>query len=218
MNKIKLLIVDDQAIIREGLQDIFQLDEDIQVVGLAENGEQAIQFCEKEHPDTLLMDVRMPVLNGVEATKIIKNRWPHIKIIILTTFQEIQFVTEALKAGAEGYLLKAIDPMDLISGVKLISYGGTFISKEIANLLIDQMNQPSTKKMTEENAAKRYGLTERETEVLRCLAEGMNNAEISSHLFLSEGTVKNYISNIYAKLDLHDRLKVARKAIDEGMV
>lgn len=218
MNKIKLLIVDDQAIIREGLQDIFQLDEDIQVVGLTENGEQAIQFCEKEHPDTLLMDVRMPVLNGVEATKIIKNRWPHIKIIILTTFQEIQFVTEALKAGAEGYLLKAIDPMDLISGVKLISYGGTFISKEIANLLIDQMNQPSTKKMTEENAAKRYGLTERETEVLRCLAEGMNNAEISSHLFLSEGTVKNYISNIYAKLDLHDRLKVARKAIDEGMV
>ncbi|MBY0123574.1 response regulator transcription factor [Bacillus sp. S/N-304-OC-R1] len=218
MNKIKLLIVDDQAIIREGLQDIFLLDEDIQVVGLAENGEQAIQFCEKEHPDTLLMDVRMPVLNGVEATKIIKNRWPHIKIIILTTFQEIQFVTEALKAGAEGYLLKAIDPMDLISGVKLISYGGTFISKEIANLLIDQMNQPSKRKMTEENAAKRYGLTERETEVLRCLAEGMNNAEISSHLFLSEGTVKNYISNIYAKLDLHDRLKVARKAVDEGMV
>ena len=218
MNKIKLLIVDDQEIIREGLQDTFLLDDDIYVVGLAENGEKAIQYCEKENPDIVLMDVRMPILDGVEATKIIKLKWPQIRIVILTTFQEIKYVKEALKAGAEGYLLKAIDPMDLIAGVKLVSRGGTFISKEIAHLLIEQMSQQTPKKIGGENQVNHYGLTERETEVLRCLAEGMNNTEISVRLFLSLGTVKNYISNIYAKLDLHDRLKVARKAIDEGMV
>jgi DNA-binding NarL/FixJ family response regulator len=214
MNKIKLLIVDDQEIIREGLQDSFLLDDEIQVVGLAENGGMAVLFCEKETPDVVLMDVRMPVMDGVEATKMIKQRWPHIRIVILTTFQDIQYVTEALKAGAEGYLLKAIDPMDLISVVKLIFSGGTFISKEIAQLLVQQMNEQKPKQIPEKD----YGLTERETEVLRCLAEGMNNAEISAHLFLSEGTVKNYISNIYAKFDLHDRLKVARKALDEGVI
>lgn len=206
--------MDDQEIIREGLQDSFLLDDEIQVGGLAENGEMAVLFCEKETPDVVLMDVRMPVLDGVEATKIIKQRWPHIRIVILTTFQDIQYVTEALKAGAEGYLLKAINPMDLISAVKLIFSGGTFISKEIAQLLVRQMHGPKPKQIPEKD----YGLTERETEVLRCLAEGMNNAEISAHLFLSEGTVKNYISNIYAKFDLHDRLKVARKALDEGMI
>jgi DNA-binding NarL/FixJ family response regulator len=214
MKTIKLLIVDDQEIICEGLHDSFLLDDEIVVVGLAENGEKAVQLCEKEQPDMVLMDVRMPVLTGVEATKIIKIRWPEIRIIILTTFQEIEFVTEALKAGAEGYLLKAIDPMDLLSAVKLVSSGGTFISKEIATLLINQMNEPKLKR----SPAKDYGLTERETEVLRCLAEGMNNAEISAHLFLAEGTVKNYISNIYAKFELRDRLKVARKAMDEGVI
>ncbi len=218
MNRIKLLIVDDQEIIREGLHDIFLLDGDIDVVGLAENGEQAVRYCEKEEPDIVLMDVRMPVLDGVEATRTIKRKWPQIRIVILTTFQEITFVTEALKAGAEGYLLKAIDPMDLIAGVKLIFRGGTFISKEIAHLLIEQISQQSPKKNEGECLANHYGLTERETEVLRCLAEGLNNTEISARLFLSMGTVKNYISNIYAELDLHDRLKVARKAIDEGIV
>ncbi|RUL49426.1 response regulator transcription factor [Lysinibacillus antri] len=217
MNRIKLLIVDDQEIIREGLQDTFLLDDDIDVIGLAENGEKAIQYCEKLKPDIVLMDVRMPVLDGVEATKIIKLKWPQIKIVILTTFQEIKYVKEALKVGAEGYLLKAIDPIDLIAGMKLISRGGTFISKEIAYLLIEQMSSEIPKKIVGENQ-NNYGLTEREMEILSCLAEGLNNTEISARLFLSLGTVKNYISNIYAKLDLHDRLKVARKAIDEGMV
>ncbi|TSI11078.1 response regulator transcription factor [Lysinibacillus sp. BW-2-10] len=217
MNRIKLLIVDDQEIIREGLQDTFLLDDDINVIGLAENGEKALQYCEKLKPDIVLMDVRMPVLDGVEATKIIKLKWPQIKIVILTTFQEIKYIKEALKVGAEGYLLKAIDPIDLIAGMKLISRGGTFISKEIAYLLIEQMNSEIPKKVVGENQ-NNYGLTEREMEILSCLAEGLNNTEISARLFLSLGTVKNYISNIYAKLDLHDRLKVARKAIDEGMV
>ncbi|SOC13430.1 LuxR family two component transcriptional regulator [Ureibacillus xyleni] len=217
MSKIKLLIVDDQEIIREGLQDTFLLENDIQVIELAENGEKAIQYCEKLSPDIVLMDVRMPILDGVEATKIIKSRWPDIRIVILTTFQDINYVTEALRAGAEGYLLKAINPVDLIAGIKLISRGGTFISKEIAHLLIEQMSTQTPKRTVVENPHN-YGLTEREMEVLSCLAEGLTNTEISARLFLSVGTVKNYISNIYAKLDLHDRLKVARKAIDEGMV
>ncbi|MBB6454964.1 DNA-binding NarL/FixJ family response regulator [Salirhabdus euzebyi] len=215
MKKIRLLIVDDQEIIREGLNDIFLLDDDIEVIGLAENGQKAIQFIEKEQLDIILMDVHMPMMDGVEATKIMKEKWPHIRIIILTTFREIELVTEALKAGAEGYLLKAIKPNDLIAGVKFISHGGTFISKEIANLLINQIKIAPVKELTK---GKNYQLTERETEVLTCLANGMNNGEIASHLFLSEGTVKNYISNIYSKFEIHDRLKVARKAIDEGVI
>ena len=217
MKPIQLLIVDDQEMIREGLHDCFLLDQEIHIVGLAENGEQAIRICDTDKPDIILMDVRMPVMDGVEATKIIKQRWPEIRIIILTTFREINYVTEALTAGAEGYLLKAIDPKDLIAGVKLVSHGGTFISKEIASLLIHQVQEPA-QDLDGKRAAKKYGLTERETEVLRCLSEGLNNAEISAKLFLSEGTDKNYISNIYSKFEVHDRLKVAKKAIDEGVV
>lgn len=213
MKKINLLIVDDQELIRDGLHDCFLLEEEIEVIGLASDGKAAIEFCEYHKPDLILMDIRMPVIDGVEATKQIKMKWPDIQIMILTTFREIEYVTEALKAGAEGYLLKGIEPEQLIKGVKLISYGGTLISKEIASLLIHQ-----TERQVNQQAIKEYKLTEREIEVLRLVAEGLNNQEISSNLFLSQGTVKNYISTIYSKFDLHDRLKVAKKAMDERII
>jgi DNA-binding NarL/FixJ family response regulator len=215
LETIKLLIVDDQDIIREGLHDIFEAVDGITIVDLAANGLEAIEICLEKQPDTILMDIHMPVLDGVEATIAIKEKWPHIRIIILTTFKEIDYVTEALKAGAEGYLLKAIEPIDLIAGVKLISHGGTLISKEIANVLLGQLDSstPPQKKQK-----KVYGLTEREMEVLHALAKGLTNAEIASYLFLSEGTVKNYISNIYSKFEISDRLKVANKAKEEGLI
>jgi DNA-binding NarL/FixJ family response regulator len=209
---IKLVVADDQEIIREGLFDVFEYEEEIEIVGLAANGKEAIEICVNKVPDTILMDIHMPVMDGVEATKIIKEKWPEMRVIILTTFQEISYVTEALGAGAEGYLLKAIEPKDLIAGVKLISHGGTLISKEIASLLINKMDNPKKK------PSKTYGLTEREIEVLGALADGLTNAEIAAHLFLSEGTVKNYISNIYSKFEISDRLKVANKAKEEGVI
>ncbi|WP_413303218.1 response regulator transcription factor [Bacillus sp. 1P10SD] len=212
---IKLAIVDDQEIIREGLFDIFDEVEGIEVLGLAENGLKAVEICTEKQPDTVLMDINMPVMDGVEATKAIKEKWPHIRVIILTTFQEITYVREALQAGAEGYLLKAIEPTDLIAGVQLISHGGTLISKEIANLLIGKMNPDAS---SPQKAGNSYGLTERETDVLRALASGLTNAEIAAHLFLSVGTVKNYISNIYSKFEISDRLKLANRAREEGVI
>jgi DNA-binding NarL/FixJ family response regulator len=209
---IKLVIADDQEIIRDGLYDVFEDEEEIEIVGLAANGRESIEICANRVPDTILMDIHMPVMDGVEATKVIKERWPDMRVIILTTFQEISYVTEALGAGAVGYLLKAIEPKDLIAGVKLVSHGGTLISKEIASLLIHNMDNPKKK------PSKSYGLTEREMEVLRALADGFTNAEIAAHLFLSEGTVKNYISNIYSKFEISDRLKVANKAKEEGVI
>lgn len=121
MKKIRLLLVDDQELIRESLAFVINTDEDIEVVGLAGNGEDAILKCEELQPHIVLMDIQMPILNGIEATKIIKQRWPHVKIIILTTFQEVDHVVQALTIGAEGYLLKAIHPKELISGIKHVN-------------------------------------------------------------------------------------------------
>lgn len=214
MKSIKLLIADDQEIIREGLHDLFEDETGIEIIGLARNGQEVIQICLEKQPDTILMDLHMPVMDGVEATKRIKSKWPHIRVIILTTFKEISYVTEALKAGAEGYLLKGIEPEDLSAGVKLISHGGTLISKEIASILVKQL-EPTSKDIKKSNS---YGLTGREIDVLRALARGLTNIEIADHLFLSEGTVKNYISNIYSKFEISDRLKVANKAKEEGLI
>ncbi|MFD2444932.1 response regulator [Bacillus sp. CGMCC 1.16607] len=218
MSLIKLLIVDDQEMIRESLNDVFEMDEGIETIGLAGNGQEAIQICSDHQPNIVLMDIRMPIMDGVEATKVIKQKWPNIRVIILTTFQEINYVTEALSAGAEGYLLKAIEPNDLIAGMKLIFHGGTLISKEIAQLMIEKMQPVASVASSQKKAVNPYSLTERELEVLKKLADGLNNAEIAANLYLSEGTVKNYISNIYSKFDIHDRVKLAMMARQEGII
>lgn len=211
MKKIKLLLVDDQELIRESLAFVINTDEDIEVVGLAENGEDAILQCEELQPHIVLMDIQMPILNGIEATKIIKQRWPHVKIIILTTFQEVEHVVQALTLGAEGYLLKAIHPKELISGIKHVNNEGSLLSQDLAKLLV---KQATSKDMGKEEAKHKYGLTEREEQILKCLAQGLSNKQISEKLFLSEGTIKNYISTIYHKLDVKDRFQAALKAKD----
>lgn len=227
MSTVRLLLVDDQELIRESLHIVLDMDPALEVAGMAENGEKAVQLCEQLQPDLILMDIHMPVMNGVEATQVIKQRWPDIKIIILTTFQEVQYVVDALSAGAEGYLLKAIHPRDLASGVKWVAEGNTLIPQDIAHMLITQLKAgnpvipaaagPADEADTTERF-KYYGLSEREVQVLQCISEGLNNREIAERLFLSEGTVKNYISNIYSKLDVRDRIQASRKAHDEGLV
>ncbi|MDQ0418415.1 DNA-binding NarL/FixJ family response regulator [Croceifilum oryzae] len=227
MEKVKLLLVDDQELIRESLHIILDLEDDFEVVGLAENGQDAVEFCKQVVPDVVLMDIHMPVLDGVRATQAIKKNWPHVRVIILTTFQEIQYVIDALTVGAEGYLLKAIHPRDLIMGIRLVYRGGTLISQEMAKFLMsdthpnESQDTDAGSHVSSDNVKKkvcRYDLTERELQVLRYLSDGLSNKEIAKKLYLSEGTVKNYISNIYSKLDVKNRLHAAKKAHSERIL
>lgn len=230
---VRVLLVDDQELIRESLHIVLDMDPEIEVVGMAENGKQAIDLCVEYEPNLVLMDIHMPEMDGVEATKEIKQRWPNIRVVILTTFQEVSFVVDALSAGAEGYLLKAIHPKDLVSGIKWVGNGGTLIPQDIARLLVTELRSDkaaadaaggsgaaakSDKLSAGIGKPDPYGLSERELQVLNCIAEGLNNREIAERLFLSEGTVKNYISSIYSKMDVRDRIHASKKAHDEGLV
>lgn len=227
MKDIKLLLVDDQDLIRESLHIVLDMDPDIEVVGLAENGRIALDMCESRSPNIVLMDIHMPEMDGVEATRRIKQRWPQIRVIILTTFQEIGYVVDSLSAGAEGYLLKAIHPKDLAAGIKWVHGGGTLIPQDIARMMVTEL-QGATAATTPPPAGQQraseapkhdpYGLSERELQVLHCIADGLNNREIAEKLFLSEGTVKNYISSIYSKMNVRDRMQATKKAQGEGML
>jgi len=223
MTKIRLLLVDDQELIRESLHIVLDMEPELDVVAMAENGRVAVEQCAIVQPDVVLMDIRMPEMDGVEATRRIKAQWPAVKVIILTTFQEIEYVLEALGAGAEGYLLKAIHPKDLAAGIRLVWRGGTLIPQDMARMLVQQLKDGTPVQPTDVEKASAvknstYGLSEREQQVLQCLSDGLNNREIAQKLFLSEGTVKNYISSIYSKLDVRDRFQAARKAHDEGVI
>lgn len=221
MEDIRVLIVDDQGLIRESLSIVLNMEEGLTVVGQAEDGKVAMQLCEDLLPDVVLMDINMPNMDGVSATKLIKERWPNMKVIILTSYQDVDYVVSALANGAEGYLLKSLHPRSLASSIRLVHSGGTLITKEMAaSLISSQMHKEDTSTQKNENGmhnlTKIYGLSEREVEVLKLLAQGLRNNEISERLFLSGGTVKNYISNIYAKLEVKGRREAADKAKSEG--
>lgn len=210
MAKIKVLLADDQELILESLQIVLSMEEDLDIVGLAKNGEEAIKGCEQFQPDLVLMDINMPVMDGVAATAVIKERMPAIKVIMLTSYKEVEYVLTALSHGAEGYLLKAIHPKDLAAGIRVVHAGGTLITQEMASKMIKSMNTaPAT-------ISNEYGLSARELEVLHKLASGLRNQDIAEALFLSEGTVKNYISTIYSKLNVRGRQEAIRKARGSG--
>ncbi|WP_309119579.1 response regulator transcription factor [Paenibacillus sp.] len=213
MEKVTVMIVEDQEIIRKSLGIVLNLQPDLEVVALAANGEEAVSLAARFDPSVILMDVRMPVMDGVRATELIKKAQPNAKVIMLTTFQDTEVVSDALQAGAEGYILKAIDPIDLASAIRLVSRGETMISREVAKALFARsLAAPTASKQSE------YGLTERETQVLTCISHGLSNRDIAEKLFLSEGTVKNYISSIYSKLNVHNRASALRKASEEKLL
>lgn len=215
---IKVLIVDDQELIRESLSIVLGGEEDFDIVGVAEHGQMAIEQTKKLSPDLILMDIHMPLMDGVEATRQIKSLFPNVRVMILTTFQELEYVRGALATGAEGYLLKAIHPRDLAAGIRLVHHGGTLITQEIAKQLIADWVNPLEQLKTEKNKKSSHGLTDREVEVLEELSKGASNREIARKLFLTEGTVKNYISNIYSKLEVTGRHKAVFKAREEGII
>ena len=192
---------------------LLRLEPDIQVIGLADDGLEAVEMAAKETPDLVLMDLKMPVLNGVEATRKIKELYPNVKVLVLTTYDDDEWVFDAIKAGASGYLLKDTPRDKLIQAIRGTVSGKTYLDPSIAGKVLQQVSAPQTHPGTMITGK----LTEREIEILRLIARGMNNADISSRLFLTEGTVRNYVSAILAKLEVSDRTQAAVIAIQHGL-
>ena len=215
--KIKVMITDDQRLMREGLKTILDLEEDITVVQLAENGRDVLNKIADSQPDVILMDIRMPVMDGVECTGIIKQQYPGIKVLILTTFDDDEFIIEALKNGAVGYILKDLSSEKLVGAIRDVYNGNSIMQPEIAAKVISHITG-AIKKPIHNNADiepnPKSDLTDRERDVLQLVGKGMSNIEIAKKLYISEGTVKNYISNLYGKLEVNDRSKLTLYAIN----
>jgi len=200
---IKVLIVDDQKILAEGIQSVLEVSEDIEVVGQAYDGFQALEQIEKNTPDVVLLDIRMPNMNGVVATKEIKNKFPLVKVIILTTFDDSDYILNAINYGASGYLLKDIGGTALIDAIKNAYKGDTILPVKIAKKITDAAMLVSSDK--EIKLKKAFAFSDREVEIALMLYEGFTNRQISSALNLSEGTARNYISAIYVKIGSENR-------------
>lgn len=210
---IRVVICDDQAIVRDGLELLLNLERDIEVVGLAEDGAEAVELAAQHQPDLALMDLKMPGMNGIEATRRIRARCPAVKVLVLTTYEDDEWVFDAIRAGASGYLLKDTPRANVLKAVRGTIAGQSFVDPQVTGKLLrqvaSQQTQPSTL-ITDK-------LTEREVDVLRLLAQGLSNADIAGRLYLSEGTVRNHVSAILAKLDVADRTQAAVLAIRHGL-
>ncbi len=210
---IKVIICDDQAIIRDGLEMLLKLERDIEVVGLAQDGAEVVELAAAHSPDLILMDLKMPGVNGVEATRRIRAQHPDMKILVLTTYDDDVWVFDAIRAGASGYLLKDTPREKVLEAIRGTASGQAFVDPTVAGKLLQQTAsqqvQPSTQ-ITDK-------LTGREEDVLRLMARGLSNAEIADQLYLSEGTVRNHVSAIFAKLDVSDRTQAVIIAIRHGL-
>jgi DNA-binding NarL/FixJ family response regulator len=209
MNIIKVLLVDDQSLIREGLKALLELEPDIEVVAEAENGRDAINLVAKFQPDVVLMDIRMPIMDGVAATKEIRSSFSDVKVLVLTTFDNDEYVTAALQNGAMGYLLKDTPSEELAVAIRAVKKGYTQLGPGIAAKLMTQFSSTATTNTNQTPPATLAELTPREKDVLRLIANGANNKEIAQQLFISEGTVKNHVTNILNRLHLRDRTQAA---------
>ena len=210
---IKVIICDDQAIIRDGLEMLLKLEKDIEVMGQAQDGAEAVEMVKKVPPDLVLMDLKMPGMNGIEATRQIRANFPQVKVLVLTTYDDDEWVFDAIRAGASGYLLKDTPREEVIKALKGTALGKTFVDPAVAGKLLHQVAgkqvQPATL-LTDK-------LTERETDVLRLVARGLTNADIAERLHLSEGTVRNHVSAIFSKMEVADRTQAAVIAIQHGL-
>ncbi|PZV11130.1 MAG: DNA-binding response regulator [Leptolyngbya sp.] len=204
---IRILLVDDQHIIRQGLRSMLESNADMEVIGEAENGQRAIEQIPTLQPDLILMDIRMPVMDGVAATKAIAQQHPDIKVLILTTFDDDDYVSQAMRLGAKGYLLKDTEPDELALAIRSVDKGHTQLGPGLFEKTLTSPAAPSAPAV--EAPPELAQLTQRELEVLQLIASGANNREIAQALFLSENTVKNYVTNILSRLNLRDRTQAA---------
>lgn len=200
---MKVIIVDDDALIRDGLKILLELEGDFEVIGTACNGQEAFELCRKEKPDLVLMDIRMPKMDGVLGTKLIKSYFSDIKVVILTTFKDDEYIMEAMKCGAEGYILKNQSSDSIIESLRAVGKGNIVLEKEVADTLSTMLR--SDKKAN----AQDFDISQREFEVLKLVGDGLSNKEIAARLFLSEGTTRNYVTSLLEKLDLRDRTQLA---------
>ncbi|NWJ47010.1 MAG: response regulator transcription factor [Chloroflexi bacterium] len=219
---VRLLIADDQRLLREGIASLLSLQAGIEVVGTAANGQEALEKTRLLNPEVILMDVRMPIMAGVEATALIKRQFPTCKILMLTTFDDEEYVIEALKAGASGYLLKTIPEDDLAQAVIAAHKGIYQLDPAVALKVVASLGNPSASSRLQSLALQsssptNAGLTERELEVLKLTSQGLSNSEIARSLSISEGTVKNHISSILSRLGLRDRIQAIIYARENGL-
>ena len=217
MEKIRVLIADDHRVVREGLSAILKTKDEIEVVGEAKDGQEAVEKARALLPDVILMDVSMPRMGGVEATRIIKREFPHIGIVALTMYEEQQYIFDLVRAGATGYLLKDTDSAQIVSAIKAIYRGESLIHPSVASKILAEFSLLSQGKGKKRPWAD-HDLTEREITVLRLVADGKTNKEIANNLDLSEKTVKNHVRNIFHKLQVYDRTQAAILAIRKGII
>jgi DNA-binding NarL/FixJ family response regulator len=214
---IRILLVDDQRLMREGLRILLELEPDLQIAGEAEDGQAALDAYAQVRPDVVLMDVRMPGMDGVEATWRLRERWPDARVIILTTFDDDEYVFEGLRAGALGYLLKDVSGHDLAEAVRTVAAGGALIEPSVARKVVAEFARVAPPARAT-SAALPDPLSEREREVLRLLAQGLSIREIAARLSLAPGTVKNYVTTILQKLGVRDRTQAALRARQRGII
>ncbi len=210
---MRVLICDDQAIIRDGLELLLKLEPDIQVVGAAQDGAEAVDKAARLSPDLILMDLKMPGMNGVEATRQIRSRDSQIKILVLTTFDDDEWVFDAIRVGASGYLLKDTPREKVIEAIRGTVAGKSYVDPMVAGKVMDQL----ASRQVEPSTLLTAKLTGREVDVLKLIAQGLSNSAIAEKLHLSEGTVRNHVSAIFLKLDVPDRTQAAIIAIRHGL-
>ena len=210
----KVIICDDQEIVRQGLRTILDADTRIKVIGTACDGEDLLSQLKELEPDLVLMDLKMPVMNGVAATKQVLQRYPKIKVLVLTTYDDEAWILDALRSGASGYLLKDTPGSNLREAIIETINGKHYLDPDIAGKVIDSVSQP----IQRSSEAHHIELSDREQELLELMAQGLSNADIARTLYLSEGTIRNYASNLFGKLGVSDRTQAVISALRYGLV
>ncbi|MBE6054208.1 MAG: response regulator transcription factor [Clostridium sartagoforme] len=213
MEKIRILIVDDEKLIREGLKLMLSTFQDIEVVDTAENGYKALEVCKGNYIDVVLMDIRMKDCDGVMGTRLIKEQFTKVKVIILTTFNDTEYIQDALRYGAFGYMLKDSSHQVIYEGIKAAYMGNMVVHPEVANKILSKQRDEHKSEEIE-----KFNFSDKEIQIIKYIAEGFSNKEISDKLYLSEGTIKNNITNILSKLNLRDRTQIAIFAFKNRIV
>ena len=211
---IRVFLCDDQIVVTEGLRKILSTDSEIEILGAAHNGEELLEMIKQNTPDIVLIDLKMPIMNGILTTRKLRLEYPDVHVLVLTTYDDDEWIFDALGAGAEGYLLKDLPPEQIIAAIKGTAKGKSYIDPKITSKVINKAaSVPQTAKSN-----RHFKLNEREMEVLKLIAQGFSNADIAERLFLSEGTVRNYTRGIFSKLGVSARTQAAVAAIKFGLV